>query len=67
MKVLVSVVSVITFTAIGVQSHGRMNEPPGRSTAWKFGFDTPINYNDHELFCGGFDVGLNNSELKKHS
>ncbi len=21
---------------------------------WRYGFDTPPNYNDHELYCGGF-------------
>ena len=21
---------------------------------WRFGFDTPHDYNDHEGFCGGF-------------
>lgn len=33
--------------------HGRLIEPPGRSSAWRFGFNTPVNHNDHELFCGG--------------
>lgn len=36
--------------------HGRILEPAGRSSAWRFGFNTPKNYNDNELFCGGFDV-----------
>ncbi|XP_003745551.1 uncharacterized protein LOC100901357 [Galendromus occidentalis] len=36
-----------------VEGHGRLTEPPGRSTAWRFGFKTPPNYNDNELFCGG--------------
>jgi hypothetical protein len=34
--------------------HGRLIEPPSRSSAWRYGFNTPVNYNDHELFCGGF-------------
>ncbi|XP_018579161.1 uncharacterized protein LOC108917166 [Anoplophora glabripennis] len=34
--------------------HGRLIEPPSRASAWRYGFDTPHNYNDHELFCGGF-------------
>jgi hypothetical protein len=21
---------------------------------WRYGFDAPANYNDHELYCGGF-------------
>ncbi|KAL0280044.1 UNVERIFIED_CONTAM: hypothetical protein PYX00_001458 [Menopon gallinae] len=34
--------------------HGRLIEPPSRATMWRYGFDTPANYNDHELYCGGF-------------
>jgi hypothetical protein len=36
-----------------VESHGRMDEPPSRNSAWRFKFDTPKNYNDVELNCGG--------------
>lgn len=38
----------------GVNGHGRLVEPPSRASAWRFGFDTPHNYNDHELYCGGY-------------
>ncbi|RWS02710.1 uncharacterized protein B4U79_01228 [Dinothrombium tinctorium] len=34
--------------------HGRLIDPPSRSTAWRYGFKTPINFDDQELFCGGF-------------
>ncbi|XP_055602088.1 uncharacterized protein LOC129750917 [Uranotaenia lowii] len=34
--------------------HGRLIEPPSRASAWRYGFSTPPNYNDHELYCGGF-------------
>ena len=34
-------------------SHGRLTEPPSRASAWRFGFDTPENYDDNQLFCGG--------------
>merc|ERR1712168_72139 len=37
-----------------VTGHGRLTKPPARGTAWRYGFNTPPNYNDHELFCGGF-------------
>ncbi|XP_032573728.1 uncharacterized protein LOC6621301 isoform X6 [Drosophila sechellia] len=33
--------------------HGRLVEPPSRASAWRFGFQTPPDYNDHELYCGG--------------
>ena len=35
-------------------SHGRLIEPPSRSTMWRYGFNNPPNYNDHESYCGGF-------------
>ena len=34
--------------------HGRLTEPPSRASAWRYGFDTPKDYNDNEGFCGGF-------------
>ena len=34
-------------------AHGRMESPPARNTAWRHGFNTPVNYNDVELNCGG--------------
>ncbi|XP_037799438.1 uncharacterized protein LOC119594474 isoform X2 [Penaeus monodon] len=34
-----------------------MSSPAARNSAWRFGFDTPTNYNDSELFCGGREVG----------
>jgi len=42
-----------------VVSHGRLIEPPSRASAWRYGFETPPNYNDHELYCGGFSVQWN--------
>ncbi|XP_033762898.1 uncharacterized protein LOC117344303 [Pecten maximus] len=46
-----------------VWGHGRMLEPPQRSTVWRFypgdSRFTP-NYNDMELFCGGFPRMLSN-------
>ncbi|KAI8114759.1 hypothetical protein FF38_04444 [Lucilia cuprina] len=43
--------------ALNVQycdGHGRLIEPPSRASAWRYGFNTPPDYNDHELYCGGF-------------
>ncbi|VVC35508.1 Cellulose/chitin-binding protein, N-terminal [Cinara cedri] len=36
------------------EGHGRLIEPPSRASMWRYGFNTPPNYNDHELYCGGF-------------
>jgi len=41
------------------QQHGRMLEPPGRSSMWRVGFPTPKNENDNALYCGGFGVQYN--------
>ena len=37
-----------------VHPHGRLRQPPSRSTMWRYGFPTPTNVNDHESNCGGF-------------
>jgi Lytic polysaccharide mono-oxygenase, cellulose-degrading len=46
--------TILTFYIKYANTHGRLIEPPSRATAWRFGFKTPENYNDHELFCGGY-------------
>ncbi|XP_063625634.1 uncharacterized protein LOC134797342 [Cydia splendana] len=33
--------------------------PPGRATAWRFGFKTPTNYDDNGLNCGGVGTQWN--------
>ncbi|XP_042873807.1 uncharacterized protein LOC122254270 [Penaeus japonicus] len=50
----VGVAAVLLWAAVGVQGHGRLIEPPSRSSAWRYGFNTPPNYNDHEIYCGGY-------------
>lgn len=37
-----------------VHGHGMVLEPPNRSSMWRYGFPTPLNYQDNENFCGGF-------------
>lgn len=53
--VLVTVVGV-AWQVRPVQGHGRLMEPPSRSSMWRVGFKTEPNYNDNELFCGGYSV-----------
>ncbi|KAH3809985.1 putative protein TPRXL [Dreissena polymorpha] len=38
---------------------GCCGTPPQRSSAWRFGYKVPINYNDNEQFCGGAGVQWN--------
>ena len=42
-----------------VAGHGRMLDPPGRSSMWRIGFSTPKNYDDNGLNCGGRTVCFN--------
>ena len=39
-----------------VTGHGYLADPPARNSMWRYGFDTPKNYNDAEQNCGGFSV-----------
>ncbi|BFZ22803.1 hypothetical protein BsWGS_25842 [Bradybaena similaris] len=52
---LVLVASLVCEWMSTASAHGRLWEPPSRSTMWRRGWNTPPNYNDMELFCGGFD------------
>jgi len=33
-----------------------LTDPPARNAMWRYGFGNPVNYNDNELYCGGFSV-----------
>ncbi|XP_026733298.1 uncharacterized protein LOC113497784 [Trichoplusia ni] len=37
-----------------VSGHGRVVEPPNRASIWRYGYDSPANYDDDGLNCGGF-------------
>jgi len=54
MKAFCAVVLLCSFLEISqVSGHGRLLYPPSRASAWRAGLNTPKNYNDNELFCGG--------------
>lgn len=36
--------------------HGLLLSPPQRGSLWRYGYDTPPNYDDNGLFCGGLEV-----------
>lgn len=51
----VAILAIILYAILpSINGHGRLIEPPSRASAWRYGFDTPHNYNDHELYCGGY-------------
>jgi len=52
-----------SFLVLGtVVGHGRLRQPPGRSTMWRYDFQTPENVNDHETNCGGFGKQWNQND-----
>ena len=57
-KLLIASLVVLLLALSEVNGHGRLIEPVHRGGAWRKGFKTPINYNDHENFCGGFGVSF---------
>nr|XP_045613811.1 uncharacterized protein LOC123767806 [Procambarus clarkii] len=57
MNGLISKIILVVMAGVGaVHAHGYMSSPAARNSAWRFGFRTPTNYNDNELFCGGREV-----------
>merc|ERR1711872_656376 len=44
--------------------HGMITDPPARNAMWRYGYTNPVNYDDNELYCGGFSVQWNQNEGK---
>jgi hypothetical protein len=55
-KIFAASVFLCVLAVVEVNGHGRLIDPPARSTAWRFGYDTPVNYDDNQLYCGGKQV-----------
>merc|ERR1712098_378762 len=47
-----------------VWGHGMLTDPPARNAMWRYGYTNPVNYNDNELYCGGFSIQWNQNEGK---
>lgn len=47
--------------------HGLLLSPPQRGSLWRYGYDTPPNYDDNGLFCGGLEVRQSVSSRPKLS
>ena len=50
----------VVATVYHVSGHGKLMEPPNRSSLWRFPefaeYNPPANYNDNENYCGGAGV-----------
>ncbi|XP_025837511.1 uncharacterized protein LOC112906793 [Agrilus planipennis] len=55
---------LITIQFLQVYGHGRLMDPPSRNSMWRYGFPNPVNYNDNELYCGGYSVHWNQNKGK---
>ena len=59
LKLLVTIVAVFLKSPDSANAHGRLWEPPGRSTLWRLAefqnLESPPleNYDDDQLYCGG--------------
>lgn len=47
---------ILCLCVVGLNGHARMMDPPARNSMWRLGYSNPTNYNDNEVFCGGFGV-----------
>lgn len=45
---------VFTSVLVYVHAHGRLVLPPNRASLWRFGYNSPPNYDDDGMNCGGF-------------
>ena len=49
--------SVLIVALIGnVHGHGRLRDPPARSSAWRYDSRFPPEYTDNQMFCGGVQI-----------
>ncbi|XP_046630908.1 uncharacterized protein LOC124310859 [Daphnia pulicaria] len=55
MRLLFTIASLL-LQALLVNGHGRLMDPPARNAMWRFGFPNPVDYQDNELYCGGFSI-----------
>lgn len=54
-KFLLALLAVSSVIALAY-SHGMLLEPVARSSRWRYDTTAPNNFEDNELFCGGFTV-----------
>ncbi|KAF7991781.1 hypothetical protein HCN44_010582 [Aphidius gifuensis] len=39
-----------------IYCHGMLMDPVNRGSAWRLGFNTPVNYDDNANYCGGANI-----------
>merc|ERR1712213_211096 len=64
MNLAISLILELGLQVILVSSHGRFTNPPSRASAWRYGFDTPADYDDNGNNCGGFSYQYDKADGK---
>ncbi|XP_043282677.1 uncharacterized protein [Venturia canescens] len=59
-----TILHLLTLATFQVHGHGRLMDPPARNSMWRFGFPNPVNWNDNELYCGGYSVQWSQNDGK---
>ena len=39
-----------------INGHGRLMDPVNRSSAWRYNYSNPQNWDDNQNYCGGANV-----------
>lgn len=56
-KILLLII-ILTVIISYVSGHGRLLEPVGRASRWRYDSSAPRDYDDNQSFCGGFYVSI---------
>ena len=51
-----TLLTFLTLMTPECEGHGRLLEPPGRGSMWRYKYEVPPNTNDHENNCGGIGI-----------
>lgn len=54
--VVIIIVCILNHLVTYTRAHGRLMNPVHRGARWRVDKRALPNYNDHELFCGGFST-----------
>lgn len=47
---------LLVWCARDAAGHGMLVDPPNRSSLWRFDASFPVNWDDNQNYCGGFNV-----------
>ncbi|XP_050408925.1 uncharacterized protein LOC126823898 [Patella vulgata] len=59
---MLHIVLVVLVLLHQTNGHGRLIDPPSRASMFRFGYNTPPDYNDNQGNCGGRDIQQRNNE-----